>query len=77
MTSVRVVTLPESKGIPYRNEGYATYASIENIRVTLDKARAEQRRAARVVAWLEQVLARRESEIAAGTWPPPKPEEQP
>lgn len=70
MTAVRVATVPEPAGIPYRDDRYAAHASPASIRVYLAKARHQQARAERVVAWLEDLLARREAEVEAGIWPP-------
>jgi hypothetical protein len=67
---VEVLELPESKGIPYRNDGFAEHAAPQAIAVWLDRARAAVRSAERRVAWLEAVADRRRLEIAEGTWPP-------
>ncbi|NUH35294.1 hypothetical protein HUF15_00670 [Streptomyces samsunensis] len=50
---------------------FDTHASPGAVQIELRKARAEARRAARRVAWLEELLERRTAEREAGTWPAP------
>jgi hypothetical protein len=50
-------------------------ASIQAIRWHLNQHRRDAARTASYIAWLEALEARREAEIAAGTWPPAIPEE--
>jgi len=47
---------------------FAEHAAPENVAVHLVKARAELRAQERYVQWLEELLARRTAEKAAGTW---------
>mgnify|MGYP001592822439 CR=1 FL=1 len=74
MTRILVATTPEPAGIPYRDDRYAKSASPQSIRAYLAKAQARQRAANCGVAWLTELLDQREAEVAAGTWPPPKPD---
>lgn len=52
---------------------FAEHASPEAIQAQLPKARAAARQAQRRVTWLEELLDRRTTELAAGTWPEKPP----
>jgi hypothetical protein len=49
---------------------FAEHGSPEAIQARLVTARAAVRKAQRRVVWLEELLARRTAEKAAGMWPP-------
>jgi hypothetical protein len=55
--------------------GYAKHAAAGSIRFYLEQARRRLAREQEEVAWLEALLAERNAQVAAGTWPPQKPEE--
>ena len=45
--------------VPYRDDGYATYAALASIDVYLSRARANVRQAERELAWLRKLRDRR------------------
>lgn len=52
---------------------FAECASPDAIAPELKKAQAALRAAERTVTWLADLLAERNAQIAAGTWPPAAP----
>lgn len=52
-----------------RRKSFAEHASPEGIRAALEAEQQEWSRVNERIAWLEDLLALREQQVATGTWP--------